>query len=215
MVLICWGVIYEREQGMLRIEYRYKCPTVVRGRQSSPTTLDLESNSPQRCLAPCSSHSYQPKLDLWQGTWPDHLLWGWLMVIWVRLPNYVECCCHCSCNLGIKQVDSHESTWWLREQQQPKSNKHPAISSLWIWNQKRSGTTQVRRKRVNISEFMATIIMVDSGTRPSVVGQWANTYCIGVTYSDNLLEGLVRPLHQCWNIVFNQPAVATDWVTEP
>ena len=64
MVLICWGVIYEREQGMLRIKYRYKCPTVVRGRQSSPTTLDLESDSPWGCLAPCSGHSYQPKLDL-------------------------------------------------------------------------------------------------------------------------------------------------------
>ena len=58
MVLICWGVIYERRQGMLRIEYRYKCPTVVRGRQSSPTTLDLESNSPQRSQASCSGHSY-------------------------------------------------------------------------------------------------------------------------------------------------------------
>ena len=46
MVLVRWGVIYERRQGMQRIEYRYKCPTVVRGRQSSPTTLDLESNPP-------------------------------------------------------------------------------------------------------------------------------------------------------------------------
>ena len=39
MVLVRWGVIYERRQGMQRIEYRYKCPTVVRGRQSSPTTF--------------------------------------------------------------------------------------------------------------------------------------------------------------------------------
>ena len=122
MVLICWGVIYERRQGMLRIEYRYKCPTVVRGRQSSPTTLDLESNSPQRRLASCPGRSYRPKPDLWQGTWPDHLLWGWLTVAWVRLLKHVEYRCCCSCDLFIEQVNSHESTWWLREQQQTTNN---------------------------------------------------------------------------------------------
>ena len=104
MVLICWGVIYEREQGMLRIEYRYKCPTVVRGRQSSPTTLDLESNLPQGSRTACSGHSYRPKLDSWQRTWPDHLLWGWLAVAWVHLPKHLEYRCCCLCDLCIKQV---------------------------------------------------------------------------------------------------------------
>ena len=132
MVLICWGVIYERRQGMLRIEYRYKCPTVVRGRQSSPTTLDLESNSPQRSQASCPGRSYRPKPDLWQGTWPDHLLWGWLTVVWVRLSK----------TSGIllllfvwplhRTSGSYELTWWLREQwqqqQQPAGSQTPHFS---------------------------------------------------------------------------------------
>ena len=219
MVLVRWGVTYGRRQGMQRIEYRYKCPTVVRGRQSSPTTLDLESNPPTGVfgslfwplipaktwfmtqnridgaavigqLDGCMSAPFQTcGVPLLLFVWPLH---------WTGRLTRVD--------LMITRTTT---------KQQHKNNKYPTLTSLWIWNQKRGGTTRVWWKRVNISEFMATIIMVDSGTRPSVVGQWANTYCIGVAYSENLLEGLVRPLYQCWNIVFNQPAVATDWVTKP
>ena len=154
MVLICWGVIYERKQGMLRIEYRYKCPTVVRGRRSSPTTLDLESNSPQRSQAACSGHSYRPKLDLWQGTWPDHLLWGWLAVAWVHLLKHLEYRCCCSCDLCIEQVNSHESTWWSREQQQPGPSRRPKTSLFHLCGFETENEVGRRKFGENVSIFL-------------------------------------------------------------
>ena len=133
MVLICWGVIYECRQGMLRIEHRYKCPTVVRGRRSSPTTLDLESNSPQGSQATCSGHSYRPKLDLWRRTWPDHLLWGWLAVAWVHLSKTFRAPLLLFVWPLHQTSGSYESTWWLREQQQrcPTDSQTPH-RGIWL-----------------------------------------------------------------------------------
>ena len=104
MVLVRWGVIYERRQGMQRIEYRYKCPTVVRGRQSSPTTLDLESNSPQGSQAACSGHSIDQNSTHGRGPGRTTCYGADLRLRECAFPKHLEHRCCCSCNLCIKQV---------------------------------------------------------------------------------------------------------------